>query len=132
MNKMAVLSVFGGGIKNPSFDQRFCRRHRWFQVSLRMLLFLTLLVGVAFGWLGIATQRARDQRQAVLAIGALGGRIRYHEPTNAIQRSESLRAIIGVDFLLNIVEISGTEGDFRPKQYQTHRLPWRRLPGWRQ
>ena len=47
---------------------------RWFQYSLRS--FLVLLTAVAV-WLGVVVNRAREQREAVKAIEALGGYVIY-------------------------------------------------------
>jgi hypothetical protein len=47
---------------------------RWFQYSLRSFLVLTTALAV---WLGIVVNRAREQREAVEAIEALGGRVQY-------------------------------------------------------
>ena len=47
---------------------------RWFQYSLRS--FLVLLTALAV-WLGIVVNRAREQREAVKAIEALGGIVHY-------------------------------------------------------
>ena len=45
-------------------------RRRWFQYSLRS--FLILLTALAV-WLGVVVNRAREQREAVKAIEAMGG-----------------------------------------------------------
>jgi hypothetical protein len=47
---------------------------RWLQYSLRS--FLILLTALAV-WLGIIVKRAAEQREAVKAIEALGGRVTY-------------------------------------------------------
>lgn len=47
---------------------------RWLQSSLRS--FLILLTALAV-WLGVVVQRAREQRETVKAIEALGGRVTY-------------------------------------------------------
>ncbi len=47
---------------------------RWFQYSLRSFLVILTLVAV---WLGIAANRAREQREAVKAIEALGAVVIY-------------------------------------------------------
>lgn len=48
--------------------------HRWLSFSLRTLF---VLVTVAAIWLGVVVNRAREQREAVKAIEAMGGSIRY-------------------------------------------------------
>jgi len=47
---------------------------RWFQYSLRS--FLVVLTALAV-WLGIVVNSAREQREAVKAIEALGGQVLY-------------------------------------------------------
>jgi hypothetical protein len=49
-------------------------RRRWFQYSLRS--FLVFMTAFAV-WLGILAERARQQREAVKAIEALGGKVTY-------------------------------------------------------
>ncbi len=82
------------------------RRRRLLQVSLRSFLVLLVLVSVGFGWLGIVVQRGREQRRAVLAIVDLGRWVSYHEPSNPIQRSESLRKLVGDETLLDAQEVT--------------------------
>ena len=47
---------------------------RWFQYSLRSFLILLTVFAV---WLGVVVNRAREQREAVKAIEALGGLVFY-------------------------------------------------------
>ena len=47
---------------------------RWLQFSLRSFFVLLTALGV---WLGVASQRAREERDAVQAIEALGGTVAY-------------------------------------------------------
>jgi hypothetical protein len=49
-------------------------RRRWFQFSLRG--FLVVLTALAV-WLGVIVNRAREQREAVKAIEAMGGIVTY-------------------------------------------------------
>ena len=49
-------------------------RRRWCQNSLRSFLVLLTFVAV---WLGVVTNRAREQREAVKAIEALGATVMY-------------------------------------------------------
>ncbi|HUY90495.1 MAG TPA: hypothetical protein VMV10_17290 [Pirellulales bacterium] len=49
-------------------------RRRWLQFSLRT--FLVLLTALAV-WLGVASHRMREQREAVKAIETLGGTVAY-------------------------------------------------------
>ena len=48
-------------------------RRRWLQFSLRTMLVLMLVLGVAFGWFAYKVEQARAQREAVEAIEKLGG-----------------------------------------------------------
>ena len=48
-------------------------RRRWLQFSLRTLLVLMLAFACGFGWLAYKIERAREQREAVVAIEELGG-----------------------------------------------------------
>ena len=89
---------------------------RWFQYSLRS--FLILLTALAV-WLGVVVNRAREQREAVKAIEALGGHIIYdwsivewHDGgtyTMDIARKPPapvwLRRIIGDDFFQDAVVV---------------------------
>jgi hypothetical protein len=47
-------------------------RHRWFQISLRAFLILLTGFGV---WLGVYSNRARQQKAAIDRVRALGGRV---------------------------------------------------------
>ncbi len=49
-------------------------RRRWFRISLRGLMILILVVGAVVGWMA---QTIRTQRQAVAAVQAAGGFVRY-------------------------------------------------------
>ncbi len=48
-------------------------RRRRLQFSLRTLLVLMLVFGVAFGWLGFRLKQVTEQQEAVEAIQKLGG-----------------------------------------------------------
>jgi hypothetical protein len=50
---------------------------RPFQYSLRSLLLLAVVVAIPFSWLATEMQRAREQRDTVAAIHAVGGVIEY-------------------------------------------------------
>jgi hypothetical protein len=52
-------------------------RRRWLQFSLRTLMVLMLLVSVPLGWLAVQLKRGREQKQAVIALRKLGGRVGY-------------------------------------------------------
>ena len=57
-------------------------RRRWYQYSLRSLLMLMLVVGLASGWLGMRMQQARRQDAIVEAIRKAGGNV-YFDATVA-------------------------------------------------
>jgi hypothetical protein len=54
-----------------------CFRLR-FQYSLRTLMLLTLATAIACSWLAVCAKRAREQRQIVVEIEKLGGRVTFH------------------------------------------------------
>lgn len=59
------------------------RKHcnlRWFQFTLRTLFVFMLIVSVGLSWLAVKMQRCRRQREAVEAIGSLGGWVCYEDP----------------------------------------------------
>jgi hypothetical protein len=76
---------------------------RWFQYSLRSFLILVTALAV---WLGIVVNRAREQREAVKAIEALGGEVVYDWKLE-LDREEPLgprwlRELIGDDFFQEV------------------------------
>ena len=48
-------------------------RRRWLRFSLRTLLVLMTVLGVALGWLGVQVNRVRKQRDAVAWVQQVGG-----------------------------------------------------------
>lgn len=75
-------------------------RRRWPQFSLRTFFVLITVLAV---WLGIVVNQAREQREAVKAFEALGGKVRYDWQQNdgmATQPGgpEWLRRLIGDDY----------------------------------
>lgn len=52
-------------------------RRRWLQFSLRSMLVLTTFVAILIAWVGPRYYTAREQRQAVKAILASGGKVGY-------------------------------------------------------
>ena len=60
----------------PVAAQKHSKR-RWFQFSLRTLMIFTLICAVASAWLGIKIDQKRKEREAVAAIGKLGGKVAY-------------------------------------------------------
>ena len=85
----------------PVTEKRQPRRRRWFQLSLRTLFLLMLLISVALGWLAMVIERGRQQRQAVAAIQNLGGHVFYPAPSTALQKSKWLSELLGSDALLS-------------------------------
>jgi len=90
------------------------RFRRFFRYRLRTLM---LVVTVFCIWLGITVIRARNQRQAVEAILALGGTIRYeHEVENArfgglivrpdLPGPEWLRPLVGDEYFFRVRQIT--------------------------
>jgi len=92
---------------------------RWFQYSLRS--FLVVLTALAV-WLGVIVNRARDQREAAEAIGALGGSVSYDyqlspnlqlqfNPDGTFTLNESkagpawLQRLIGDDYFQNVERV---------------------------
>ena len=100
---------------------RFARRRtnpdmkptrRWFQYSLRS--FLVVLTALAV-WLGVVVNRAREQREAVKAIEALGGVVyydwsppiplttsNYDEALRKWRRTKWLRNAFGDDYFQSV------------------------------
>ncbi len=63
---------------------------RWYQFSLRSLLFVTALAGFFLAPLSIKMKYAADQRGKVASILEAGGIVRYHgisAPTWAVRRT---------------------------------------------
>jgi hypothetical protein len=58
--------------------------HRWLQYSTRALLIVVTVLGVT---LGIVHRRAERQRQAVVAIEAIGGRVHYEARVGWLEQS---------------------------------------------
>ena len=50
---------------------------RWFQFGLRSLLIVMTLACIGMSWVDVKIQKARQQKEAVAAITAAGGRICY-------------------------------------------------------
>jgi len=85
---------------NPSKPRR-----RWFQFSLRTLLVLLTVLCV---WLGVTVNRARKQREAVAAIEALGGYVRYEYQYGSGQEPPGpkwLRELIGEEYFVSVVYV---------------------------
>src|SRR5262245_13172819 len=85
----------------PVTEKRWAHRRRWFQISLRTLFLLMLLISVALGWLATVKERGRQQRQAAQAIQNLGGHVFYYEPSTVFQKSKWLNDWLGTDALVS-------------------------------
>jgi Leucine Rich repeat len=53
------------------------RKRRWFQFSLRALMMFTVVCAIGSAWVARKMERKRKEREAVEAIGRLGGRTWY-------------------------------------------------------
>ena len=56
---------------------------RWYQYGLRTALVFVSLVSVGMSWLAVRMQSARAQREAVVAVQAAGGTVRYQHELDA-------------------------------------------------
>ena len=86
---------------------------RWFQFSLRSFFVVMTCLAV---WLGIIVNRAREQQEAVKAIEALGGSVRYDRQFEAKVESPGrawLRRLIGDDYFdeVRLVTFDGAPPD---------------------
>lgn len=96
-------------------------RRRWLQFSLRGFLVVLTASGV---WLGVVVNRAREQREAVEAIEALGGSVGYDWQDVPLDMQDPfsfygpltppgpvwLRRLIGDEFFQDAVNVSFSEG----------------------
>jgi len=86
-------------------------RRRWLRYSLRTLLVLTTLVAI---WLGIKTNRARNQRTAVNALRAAGARVLYdfqailpgERKPKELRGPKWLREFLGDDYFQDVVLVN--------------------------
>lgn len=85
----------------PATDKRQPPCRRWFQLSLRTLFVLMLLISVALAWLATVKERGRQQRQAAQAIQNLGGHVFYYEPSTVFQKCKWLNDWLGTDALVS-------------------------------
>jgi len=76
-------------------------KRRFFRYSLRTLF---IVVTVFCVWMGITAKLAREQKQAVETIEALGGRVQYQHETNPSDPPgpEWLRRLIGDEYFFSI------------------------------
>ncbi len=127
---------------SPNAAQPSSRR-RWYQFSLRTLLLVVTLAGCGFGWFGAKLRRARLQHLAVERLQSCGATVIYdYEPRDADiawYRSSRptaveppgpawLRAILGMDFFANVVEVDLHDG-FQPQQDASDAELWQQLRG---
>ena len=95
-------------------------RRRFFRYSLRTLM---LVVTVFCVWLGVTAKRAQDQRQAVVAIYKLGGRVLYD---HQIEESDPpgpawLRQLIGVEYFFNVARVYLRKPDYHGRNSATRK-----------
>lgn len=98
-------------------------RRRWFQYSLRSFFVVVAAVAV---WLGIIAHRAREQQEAVRAIEALGGRVRYDwqfeqddpfgEDVQERGGPRWLRRAVGDDYFQSVESVSLVAGSLGESQ----------------
>ena len=88
-------------------------RRRWLQFSLRTMF---VVVTVFCVWMGFTAKRARDQREAVEAIEALGGTVDYeHEVFEVVNQlyvlgrppgPEWLRKLVGDEYFVSVNRVA--------------------------
>ena len=93
-------------------EQRFPKsRRRWLRMSVRGLIVLVLLIGVALGWV---VRSAHIQRDAVAAIESAGGGVIYDwEAQNGPEASSTgpwwapnwLMECIGIDYFGHVMSV---------------------------
>jgi tetratricopeptide (TPR) repeat protein len=74
---------------------------RQFQFSIRTLLMLMVLVAIVAGWFFPKRERARRQKEAVVAVESVSGLV-YYRPESQPVLGETL---VGVDFLSDVVAV---------------------------
>ena len=86
------------------------RRLRWFQYSLRTLLFVMLLASIGMSWVAVRIRNARKQKAAVEAIEKLGGEVTYDWTFDKSQSGPPgpawMRGLLGADFFGKVVIVS--------------------------
>ena len=108
---------------------------RWrFQFSIRSLLLLTVAVAIPFSWLAVEVKRAREQREAVEAIGTLGGRTGFGREECDLSGKVKLpvplwlRNVLGDDFFLSIQSVSFRGTQVRDEDIACLRQDFNSLP----
>jgi hypothetical protein len=91
------------------------RKLRWFQFSLRTLMFVTLICAVGSAWLARKMERKRKEREAVKAIIEMGGWVSYDYqlassptaiPTGMPPGPDWLRHLLGEKFFSEVVGVT--------------------------
>jgi hypothetical protein len=80
------------------------KRRRWCQFSLRTLLVVMLVISSAVGLVGIRLQRARRQKEAVVAIRRLEGTVDYRADSMPVMVRNFAEPWLGRDFFDSVVE----------------------------
>jgi len=84
-------------------------RLRWYQYSLRTLLFVVFLASLGMSWVGVRLERARKQRVAVEAFNKVGGYVRYDYEEQALSADCPgplwLRRVVGDDFFRTVRQL---------------------------
>jgi len=111
------------GIKDKS-------TRRWFQYRLRSLLIVAVLVNIAASWFATRMASARRQQAAIAAFEEAGGFCEYDYELDEQGRTISpppdapgpvwLRNLMGVDFLANVMCVSGNFQLYPADQTLTH------------
>ena len=83
-------------------------RRRWLQFSLRRLLVAMLVFGCGLGWFAHEVQLARQQREAVTAIGKLGAGLSYGSESGGMTRTAVtwVGKLLGEDLRVNVTSIN--------------------------
>ena len=87
-------------------------KRRWFQLKLRTLLIVVLVLSLPLSWFAVKTERARRQRLAVEAIQELGGSVGYDWELYVPGKERSplwLCTRLEVDFLHDVVAVDLVE-----------------------
>lgn len=90
------------------------QKRRRLSFSLRAFFTIVLLFGVAFGWLGNRLQKAKRQRESVVAVEKLGGRVMYEyqeDNWDVPQGPEWLRNLLGRHFFDKAVRVEFTRSN---------------------
>ena len=106
---------------------------RWLQFSLRTFLVLFTVCSI---WLGVATHRMREQRDAVMAIEALGGTVSYdwqydrlldevvfaRRPRKQPGAPAWLRRLVGDDFFQEVIGVAFFRSPSGDSEFQDEQI----------